>query len=117
MSTPGLLHSTDLQLESAHRSLGLSFIGTDPSHQRRGAASLLLQWGLMHCEKDNVPAYLEGTVDAGPLYERHGFQAAKTISMALNGGARGGAPVVYEETCFVFRPRPISCTTEPLRDS
>ena len=66
----------------------------------------------MHCRKYNVPAYLEGTVDAGPLYERHGFQAARTISMVLEGAVKGSAAVVYEEMCFVFRPQLTSGTME-----
>lgn len=89
---------------------GLTFIGTDPLHERRGAASLLLQWGLRHCKQDNVPAYLESTVDAGPLYERHGFARAETISMALQGRDDGSESVLYEEVCFIFRP---GATTAP----
>lgn len=32
-----------------------------------------LQWGLQRAMKDNVPAYLESTIDAAPLYEKEGF--------------------------------------------
>ncbi|KAL9069691.1 MAG: hypothetical protein Q9161_005392 [Pseudevernia consocians] len=80
----------------------LTYIGTDPLHERRGAASLSLQWGIQHCIHDNIPAYLESTVDAGPLYERHGFAAAEKISMVLKGTENES--VNYEEVCFVFRP-------------
>jgi GNAT superfamily N-acetyltransferase len=89
----------------AYVALDLTFIGTDPPHERRGAASLLLQWALEHCERENVPAYLEGTIDAGPLYERHGFRAVANLSMVLEGIVKEGKPVVYEETCFIFRPK------------
>ena len=54
--------------------------------------------------KDNAPAYLESTIDAAPLYERNGFKAAEKLSMILEGISEDGAPVVYEETCFIFRP-------------
>jgi predicted N-acetyltransferase YhbS len=77
-------------------------VGTDPPHERRGAASLLIRWGLEHCRGDNVPAYLESTVEAGPLYERHGFKAVENLSMVLEGMARDSIPIVYEETCFIF---------------
>ena len=86
--------------------LGLTFIGTDPLHERRGAASLLLQWGLQRCIHDNVPAYLESTVEAGPLYERHGFSSAENIFMVLKG--REDESILYEEVCFVFRPHATS---------
>ena len=97
-------------LASAYLAQDLSFIGTDPPHERRGAASLLLQWGIEHCKRDNLPAYLESTLNAGSLYEKHGFRAAESLSMVLEGMTKDGAPVVYEETCFVFDPSITSCT-------
>ena len=110
---PLLFCSTIVGQEGAHLALDLSFIGTDPFHRRRGAASLLLQWGLKHCTRDNAPAYLESTLDAGRLYERHGFKAAGTLSMVLDGAVDDdNASIVYEETCFVFRPRDMFRTAE-----
>lgn len=88
--------------------LGLTFIGTNPLHERRGAATLLLQWGLQRCINDSVPAYLESTIEAGPLYERHGFDSAEKIYVLLKG--KEGESVLYEEVCFVFRPPAISHT-------
>ena len=90
--------------KKAHLAPGLSFLGTDPLHERRGAASLLLQWGLDRCMTENIPAYLESTVDAGPLYGRHGFKAAEDVSMVLEQILENGAPVVYQETCFLYTP-------------
>ena len=101
-----------IQLGSAHLGLGLSFIGTDPHHECRGAASLLLQWGLEHCKKDEVPAYLESTIDAGSLYQKHGFEAAETLSILLDSTAKDIAPVIYREICFVFRPSVMSHISE-----
>ena len=62
-----------------------SFIATYPLHERRGAASLLLRWGLECCIRDSIPVDLDSTADAGSLYARHGFEVAdsETISMAL----------------------------------
>lgn len=63
-----------------------------------------LQWGLQRAVEDNVPAYLESTIDAAPLYEKTGFKAAEKLLMKLKGMTEDGAPVVYEETCFIFMP-------------
>ena len=98
-------------LEEAYPALDLTFIGTEPKHERRGAASLLIQWGLERCKRDNVPAYLESTANAGSLYERHGFKTVENISMVLEG-AQGDAPVLYEEKCFLFQPSSTSYGTE-----
>jgi hypothetical protein len=68
-----------------------------------------------------VPAYLESTLEAAPLYERFGFRAVERISMMLgkarggggegggDGGSEGGKEgegeeVIYEEICFLYRP-------------
>ncbi|KAK3687879.1 putative GNAT family acetyltransferase [Podospora appendiculata] len=82
----------------------LSFIGTDPQHQRRGAASLLVGWAVKRCKEENVPAYLESTGDALRLYESFGFTVERTIEMELEGMGPHGSSVVYEEMCFLFRP-------------
>ena len=63
-----------------------------------------LQWGLQRAVEDHVPAYLESTIDAAPLYEKNGFKAVEKLSMILASMTEDGAPVVYEETCFISRP-------------
>ncbi|CAO1601616.1 hypothetical protein XANCAGTX0491_005269 [Xanthoria calcicola] len=75
---------------------GLTFIGTDPQYERRGAASSLIQWGLDRCRKSQIPAYLESTLMAVPLYERLGFKTMYKVSMILGGSG------TYEEACCLF---------------
>lgn len=43
------------------------------NHQRRGAGTLLMQWGLKHAEKVGLPAYLEASIYGYPLYQKLGF--------------------------------------------
>ncbi|KAI0883007.1 putative GNAT family acetyltransferase [Annulohypoxylon maeteangense] len=59
----------------------LSFIGTDPSHERRGAATMLIQWGIHQSKKYNVPIYLESTLVAAPLYRKLGFVEVGKFSL------------------------------------
>ena len=87
-----------VELRIAHVGLGLTFIGTDPQYERRGAATSLIKWGLERCGKSNVPAYLESTPNAVPLYERLGFKTTDRLSIVLEGS------VLYEETCCIFEP-------------
>jgi len=82
----------------------LSFLGTHPLHERRGAASLLIKWGIDRCTTDQVPALLESTVDAAPLYRRHGFKAAESVSMVLEENSEDGTSIIYHETCFLYTP-------------
>lgn len=61
------LSSAVFESKNADLALGLNFLETDPLHERRGAASSLLSWVLDNCTRDLIPAYLESTVDTGPL--------------------------------------------------
>ncbi|KAH9860352.1 hypothetical protein J1614_011683 [Plenodomus biglobosus] len=51
----------------------LHILVTDPEHHRRGAGSMLLNWGLEQADKDNLPAFLESSLLARPLYASLGF--------------------------------------------
>lgn len=46
---------------------------THPAHRGKGAAGLLIRWGIDQAERDRVPAYLEAGVMGRPVYERYGF--------------------------------------------
>ena len=86
----------------AHRIPDLRFLATHPLHECHGAASLLIQWRINRCTADRVPALLESTVDAGPLYRRHGFKAIEDVSMALEPQSQDEKPTLYRETCFLY---------------
>ncbi|RDL42058.1 Amidase signature enzyme [Venustampulla echinocandica] len=79
----------------------LTFIGTDPAFQGRGAASLLTEWGLSRSKRDNIPIYLESTTTALPLYRKLGFVALDGFSMTLPGAIVEEGPKVYEELCML----------------
>ncbi|KUJ06156.1 putative GNAT family acetyltransferase [Mollisia scopiformis] len=81
----------------------LSFLGTDPLYERRGAASLMLQWGINQCKKDNALAYLESTVETRPLYEKNGFVRVEALSTSINGLLGDGSSMFYKEICFLFQ--------------
>lgn len=46
---------------------------THPSHRGKGAAGLLVKWGIEQAERDRVPAYLEAGLMGRLVYERYGF--------------------------------------------
>ncbi|KAK5635348.1 hypothetical protein RRF57_011060 [Xylaria bambusicola] len=81
----------------------LTFMGTDPAHERRGAASMMVNWGLEQCNKDGVPGYLESTLEAAPFYEKMGFAASVKISMRYLIEGQDQSEM-YEEIAFVYRP-------------
>ena len=60
----------------------LATLGTDPSHQRKGIGSALIQPVLERCDKERVPAYLESSKRANiPFYNKHGFEVIEEIEV------------------------------------
>ncbi|KAI1467713.1 putative GNAT family acetyltransferase [Daldinia caldariorum] len=81
----------------------LTFMGTDPAYQRRGAASMMVRWGIERSRIDQAPAYLESTLEAAPFYTKLGFTAAAKISLeyTIHGS---DTPGTYEEVSFIYEP-------------
>lgn len=78
-------------------STGLTFVGTEPKHQDRGAGTMLTKWGLAKAEEDNLPVYLESTIEASSLYRRLGFVSLDGLSISLPGNRPDDGPDIYEE--------------------
>jgi len=61
----------------------LDSLATDPKYQRRGAASMLVQWGLDKADEIGGEAYLEATDVGKQVYEKLGFVALEQYSIPL----------------------------------
>ncbi|OQE00396.1 hypothetical protein PENVUL_c052G05550 [Penicillium vulpinum] len=48
-------------------------LGTHPDYQRRGAGSMIVQWGCDLADKDGVAAYVDASKEGASLYLKHGF--------------------------------------------
>ncbi|KAL4936408.1 hypothetical protein BDV06DRAFT_93617 [Aspergillus oleicola] len=51
----------------------LDTLATHQDYQRRGAGSMLLQWGCDLADKDGVALYVDASKAGAPLYQRFGF--------------------------------------------
>jgi GNAT superfamily N-acetyltransferase len=65
-------------------SIALDVLATHPKYQGRGAARLLIQWGLDLASKAGVEAYLEATAAGKPVYQKFGFESVKVVQFDLN---------------------------------
>ncbi|WYZ37577.1 hypothetical protein EsH8_II_001083 [Colletotrichum jinshuiense] len=66
----------------------LDTLVTHPDYQRRGAGSMLLEWGCSVADENGVGAYVDASKAGAPLYQRFGFvdesepDAGEVASMA-----------------------------------
>jgi ribosomal protein S18 acetylase RimI-like enzyme len=59
----------------------LATLGTEPQAQSKGVGSALVRSGLVRCEREGEPAYLECLDPLVPYYERFGFEITGEIEM------------------------------------
>jgi GNAT superfamily N-acetyltransferase len=76
----------------SHASTDLKLLHTDPAQQGRGAGSLLLKALAEETDRLGLPAYLEATKVAKPLYEKFGF---KEVGQVSGDFSRWGGPTEH----------------------
>lgn len=59
-----------------------------PDHQRQGAGTLLMHWGIERARDMGLPAYLEASFEGYPLYKKLGFRDID--SMIIKADIWGG---------------------------
>jgi GNAT superfamily N-acetyltransferase len=68
---------------------------TRPSQRGRGAAGMLIRWGMQQSEKDGVPAYLEAGTMGKPVYEKLGFvQVGGLLEIDLKEHGRDSITII-----------------------
>ena len=68
--------------KGAHFLIGL--LGTHPDFERRGVASMLIQYMFEKADFFDIPCYVDSSVKAQPLYRRHGFVDVNTLKVDLD---------------------------------
>lgn len=61
----------------------LALLVTAKEFRRRGAASLLVRWGIELSEKNGLPCYVQASEQGQKLYEHHGFEDLETVEFDL----------------------------------
>ncbi|KAF2637120.1 hypothetical protein P280DRAFT_472635 [Massarina eburnea CBS 473.64] len=66
----------------------LNTLATHPEHQKRGAAKLLLDWGLQKADEEGLLMYLDSSLAGRRMYEKRGFEVVREVRFdrALWGG-------------------------------
>ena len=63
-------HFTVIRWYVLTRGTDLDTLAAHPDYQRRGAGSMLLQWGCDMADKDGVALYVDASKAGAPLYQR-----------------------------------------------
>jgi ribosomal protein S18 acetylase RimI-like enzyme len=58
----------------------LSMIATRKEYQGRGAARLMMQWGVDRADDDGFEAYVNSSPEGRPVYEKFGFKEVKNFT-------------------------------------
>ncbi|PGH28818.1 hypothetical protein GX50_08447 [[Emmonsia] crescens] len=95
----GQRHAYESQAETqdllltAHKVL--SSLATDIAHQGLGAGSAVLKYGVDIADKENVPGWLEASVQGYNLYKKFGFQDVDSFTLDLSRyGGEGERSVI-----------------------
>jgi GNAT superfamily N-acetyltransferase len=57
----------------------LNQLATHPEQQGRGAAKIMLDWGLRKADEESLATYLNATIEGRRVYERRGFEVVKEL--------------------------------------
>lgn len=97
----GNLFSTHKRLMEGKKHWYLELIATRPEFQGKGAAGMLMRWGLERADEDGVESYLEASPEGKPVYEHFGFAEHEELVVDLEG--KGLEEKKYVEV-FMIRP-------------
>ncbi|KAF2463393.1 uncharacterized protein BDR25DRAFT_298205 [Lindgomyces ingoldianus] len=102
------IRAAQLEIMGNSTYLMLHSLATHPDHHRKGAGTMLLQWGLKKADEMSLETYLDTTVLARPLYEKWGFELVKGIE--FDRKPWGGDGVDWHG-CMVRKPSPSKKST------
>jgi len=71
----------------------LMYLAVSPAWRRKGAGTMLVQWGVERCREVGAVAYLEATEEGARLYSRLGFETMEVVGDEADG-EHGSFPVM-----------------------
>ncbi|ETS78027.1 hypothetical protein PFICI_10089 [Pestalotiopsis fici W106-1] len=86
----------------------LMHLVTRPSQRRRGAAGLLIRWGLERAREMGVDAYLEAGVQGRPVYLKFGFEQVgpdRRVDLRDHVGEAAGVPSEFVLANMKWSPK------------
>jgi len=79
-------------------------------YQRQGAGSLLLQWGMKASAQNDVPIYLESTLEAANFHQKHKFKEVTSFCVEAWSEEKQKRQK-YTEVGLVYPSRASACVS------
>ncbi|KAL6713246.1 hypothetical protein ACLMJK_009367 [Lecanora helva] len=100
------IHGMRHKYASGQPHLLLNIMITDPPHQRRGAASMIVKWGCEKADELGLPAYLEATAAGLPIYLKEGFEKLDEVIIDCDAwpGGLGPGGTGKHRYAMLYRP-------------
>ena len=76
----------------------LALLDTHPNHQRRGAGTMLVQWGINVADEAGLCCYLEASSAGYALYHKMGFKDVDVIDVDMGKWGKEG---IYRHVCMI----------------
>ncbi|TGO17575.1 hypothetical protein BTUL_0016g00380 [Botrytis tulipae] len=67
----------------------LNYCFVDPEHRRKGAGSLMMQWGCKLADEKGLEAFVESTDDGRELYKAHGLVTVRPFFLEVPPATEG----------------------------
>lgn len=71
--------------EFGDRHLHLGMIATHPDYQRRGAAGMMLRWGIDKAEREGLAISLFASPMGKPVYQHMGYEVRDVVRVQVEG--------------------------------
>lgn len=88
-----------MEIMGARKHWYLEILATRKEWQGKGAAGILLRWGLERADEEGVECFIEASPEGKPIYERFGWRERGRLVLDLKG--RGVEEEEYVEVFMV----------------
>lgn len=93
---------------TSDKSSVLALLGTHPKHERRGAAAMLIRWGLAEADKSQKKCYVDSSSVGYALYKRCGF-ATDVSEVVVDLEEYGGKGMgTHKWVAMLREPQPVT---------
>ena len=101
----GILNGTTREVMDTKPYWILDLLVVDPEHERRGAGSLMVNWGCEKADSQGVVAYVEASPEGTPMYAKLGYETVKSVTFDSVKEVGRDVGYVYNFNVMIREPK------------